>query len=68
LPAECRSTVKVPEHLDWYVWRIVLAKIATLREIEEHWSLSDLLDAQDALDLQMRADAEAAKRASETRR
>jgi hypothetical protein len=29
-----------------------LAKITTLQEIEEHWSLSDLLDAHEALDIQ----------------
>jgi len=33
------------------VWRCVLVKIATLQEIESHWSILDLADANDALDI-----------------
>lgn len=36
-----------------------MAHIATLQEIELHYSLIDVLDANEALDLQMAADAEA---------
>ena len=32
------------------VWRIILERIATLEEIETHYSLLDLLDANIALD------------------
>lgn len=33
------------------VWRLVVVeRVATLREIEEHWSICDLADANDALD------------------
>jgi hypothetical protein len=32
------------------IWRVVLSKIATLQEIETHWSLIDLLDANEVLD------------------
>ena len=39
--------------------RLVVGRVATLREIEVHWSLIDLLDANEALDLQELADAEA---------
>jgi len=30
---------------------VVLAKVATLHEIQTHWSMSDLLDANEALDV-----------------
>ena len=34
------------------MWRIVTAKIATLTEIEEHWNIDDILDANAVLDFQ----------------
>ena len=39
----------------------MVAQVATLQEIETHWSLDDLIDAGEALDLQAAADVEAAK-------
>jgi hypothetical protein len=43
----------VPEHLDWQIWRIAAADrfSASLNEIEERWSLSDVLDAHEVLDM-----------------
>ena len=35
----------------WPVWRVILAKIATLEEIERSWNISDLMDANEALDV-----------------
>lgn len=35
---------------EWFVWRLVVEQIATIREIDRHWSLSDVLDANEALD------------------
>lgn len=32
------------------MWRLVLERVATLKEVEEHWNLLDLADANDALD------------------
>jgi hypothetical protein len=32
------------------VWRLVLERIATLREVEEYWSILDVAEANDALD------------------
>jgi hypothetical protein len=32
------------------VWRPILERIATLTEIEKYWTLTDLLDAHEALD------------------
>lgn len=37
---------------DWHVWRLVLDGVATLHEIETHWSITDVLDANEALDVQ----------------
>jgi len=33
------------------VWRPILAKITTLHEVETYWSIDDLADAHEALDL-----------------
>lgn len=38
------------------MWRIVTEKLATLREVEESWSLTDLCDGHTILD--MREDVE----------
>jgi hypothetical protein len=43
------------------IWRLVVRRVATLREIEEAWSGADVLDANDALDLQDEVDALAAQ-------
>lgn len=47
------KSVPVPAHLveDWPVWRIVSRQMATLHEIESFWSLGDVLDANEVLDL-----------------
>lgn len=47
------KSVPVPAHLveDWPVWRIVSRQMATLQEIESSWSLADVFDANDVLDL-----------------
>ena len=37
--------------MNWYLWRPILAKIATLYEIETHWSIDDLADAHEVLDV-----------------
>jgi hypothetical protein len=39
----------------------VLARIATLTEIETSWSLGDLADAHEALDIRQEAEAHANK-------
>lgn len=45
--------------MPWSVWRVWLSGNATLQEIEMHWSLIDLMDANDALDIQGELEAEA---------
>ena len=35
---------------EWYVWRLVVEQVATLRELDDHWCMSDVLDANEALD------------------
>jgi hypothetical protein len=41
------------------VLRLVVNKVATLQEIEVHWSLTDMMDVDEAFDLQSQADTEA---------
>jgi len=41
------------------VWRVVLAKIATLSELDTHYSFMDLVHANDALDVQEEMEREA---------
>jgi hypothetical protein len=53
----------VPDGLDWPVWRLVVKRVATLAEIETHWSLRDLILANEALDL----DEEIERRAEKAR-
>jgi hypothetical protein len=42
------------------VWRPILAKVATLHEIEAYWCLDDLMDANEALDIKDALEAEQA--------
>jgi len=37
--------------IDWLFWRPIVKGVATLEEIETHWDLTDLLDANEALDV-----------------
>lgn len=46
----------------------MLAKIATLEEIERHWSLVDIADAHEALDIKEEAEAYYVKQAQDVRR
>jgi hypothetical protein len=34
------------------VWRLVLEGMASLHEVETHWTITDVLDANEALDVQ----------------
>lgn len=43
----------IPDCLDWLVWRLIINKISTLQEINEHYDLVDVLDANMALDWQI---------------
>jgi hypothetical protein len=51
----------VPDGLNWPVWRLIIRRITTLREIEEHWCLSDLVFANEALDLEEEIERKAAE-------
>jgi hypothetical protein len=42
-------------NISWYLWRPVVERIATLQEIETYWSIDDLADAHEALDIQYEA-------------
>jgi hypothetical protein len=43
--------VPVPENFDWIIWRLIMEKVATLKEIETYYDYADVLDAHLALDL-----------------
>jgi hypothetical protein len=38
---------------DWPVWRVVAEGMGTLVEIERHWWVEHVLDANEALDVQL---------------
>lgn len=38
------------------MWRLVLAKVVTLQEIDGHWNLLDVAEAHEALDIQREAE------------
>ncbi len=39
-----------------WIWRPILAQVATLEEIETHYSFDDLLDVNEALDVKHEAE------------
>jgi len=45
-----------------------LAKVASLSEIEKHWSINDLADANEALDIKDEVEAHMMKEAKEKAR
>ncbi len=49
--------------MNFAVWRVVLEGVATLQEIETHWSIDDLADAHEALDLKTALETAARARA-----
>lgn len=57
------------EHLGgtWPCWRLVEAKVATLRDLETWWSVDDVFDANDVLDAVAEARAEAQRQADKKR-
>ena len=38
-------------HIDYFKWRPILEGVATLHEIDTHWTICDLADANEALDI-----------------
>jgi hypothetical protein len=38
---------------EWPVWRVVAEGLGTLAEIERHWWIEDVLDANEAIDVMM---------------
>jgi hypothetical protein len=44
------------------IWRLVFDKVATLQEIENHWSLDDVMRAMSLLDFRADIQSENAKK------
>ena len=59
------SGVEVPDHIHWPIWRVVLNEhmAVGLIEVETQWSLNDLCDANDLLDLIEEQEKKAIKKA-----
>ena len=48
-------SLPIPEHINWFVFRPVLEKVASLQEIDCHYDINDLESVHEALDLQHEA-------------
>jgi uncharacterized protein YbdZ (MbtH family) len=62
-------TTDVPSGLNWFVWRVVTherSPASGLHEVEQHWSLTDLLNAHLALDVHDELQRLARERAQRT--
>lgn len=55
--------IVVPAHINYLVWKIVMAKVATLQEINTYYDINDVLDANELLALQEQAVAQDEERA-----
>jgi hypothetical protein len=51
----------IPETLkeNWIIWRLVVARVATLKELETYYDFVDVLDLNDALDLMDEVESQA---------
>ena len=47
--------IEVPNGTRWVIWRVIDGGLSTLTEIKENWSIDDLLNAHEMLDLRMAA-------------
>ena len=45
-----------PVNYDPFIWRPVEAGLCSLREVQEEWSMDDLLDAHELLDVKAEAE------------
>lgn len=50
---------------DWMIWRPVTAGYGTLAEVQDKWSLDDLMDSLEVLDVIAECEEDAARRARE---
>ena len=44
-------------NINYYKWRPIIAKVATLQEVDTYYSLCDLADVNEALDIKEDAEA-----------
>ena len=54
--------VKIPSHLPWLVWRLVVTHTATLYEVMTFYDLVDVLNAHESLDLLDEAELKSRKK------
>ena len=52
-----------PSSVNWAIWRPVLAGLDTLTNVKYSWSIDDLMDSHEALDIQHETEQAAYERA-----
>lgn len=54
-------SIRIPPHIDWQTWRIAASPrfSSSLVEIETQWTMTDVHDAHDVLDIYEALDAKA---------
>jgi len=59
----------LPASVDYDIWRVLFSRrfTVTLREIEEHWSFSDLVNAHRMIDAYEKAESEVEAKAKKAR-
>ena len=50
-------SVEVPEDLDWFIWRPVMKRKATLAELDTHYTLEEVEYLNMAIDLEEKLEA-----------
>lgn len=53
--------VDIPNHIDWFTWRVVKEGMGTLTDVETKWSITDVLDCHIILDAFQDAERKARK-------
>jgi len=59
IKSDSGSSIAIPDFIDWLRWRLVIEKIATLQEINTHYDILDVLDANILLNLKDEAEQRA---------
>lgn len=62
--------MSIPESIKWFVWRPVFSshvKHVSKHEIDEHWSIIDLLECHELIDIHEELDRRAMMKARSTR-
>lgn len=50
------GTVEIPEGLDWFIWYPIVKGVTKLTELQDSWTIVDLIEAHMAIDVTQRAE------------